>query len=346
MFLADGQHRTAAIMEALKEDRERLRQQKVPVVILRYKNKEQVRQHFSDLNLNAKPASQTAGWAFEGRDPLAVATKRVAKMAPLFNGRVNELTNSLSKKTHDVITLGTLVQAHEALWAVMYPTKGKGMPYNNNHEDLTAIRQTDPMDPKVTPVADRLREVWEVAIANIPEWEGVLADKIQPRELRDGDESKGTKGYVFANGIGWQAIALVAAALIRHRPDDWSEELARCLRAVDWHKGPHWNGIAMIGDRVNNTGPGVKATAGYLLEKGGFKPEDGVAIKGHLEALSKSRLRYADRSLIGNRVMGVPEGRCFGAALFVRGTACIRTKNLPKIPKRRGGYGRSDYNTL
>jgi DNA sulfur modification protein DndB len=45
----------------------------------------------------------------------------------------------------------------------------------------------------------------------------------------------------------------------------------------------------MVGDRVNNTGPGIKATTGYLLEKGGFKPEDGLMMKSHLEALAKSR---------------------------------------------------------
>lgn len=288
MFPADGQHRTAAIIEALKEDRERLRHQKVPVVILPFRNKEQVRQHFSDLNLHAKGAPQSIGFAFESRDPLVIVTKRVMKEIPLFEGRVNELTNSLSKKTPDVVTMGTLVQAHEALLAEIYPVKGKGLSFKD-HDAIKGLRQTDPMDSKVTPVAERLKEVWEVALANIPEWEGVLADKIHPRELRDGDETKGTRGYVFAYGIGWQAIALVAAALIRHRPDDWSEELARCLRAVDWRKGPHWNGIAMVGDRVNNTGPGVKATAGYLLEKGGIKPDDGVAIKTLLEALAKSR---------------------------------------------------------
>lgn len=226
MFPADGQHRTAAIIEAMKIDRERLRQQKVPVVLIAYKNKEQVRQHFSDLNLNAKGAPNTIGLTFESRDPKVIVTKRVAREVPLFANRVNELTNSLSKKTPDVITMGTLVQAHESLLGALYPVSGKGKSFED-HPDLLAIRQTDPMNDKVGAIASRLKDVWAVVIDNLPEWEEVLADRVHARHLRDGDDSKGTHGYVFAFGIGWQAIALAAAALIHHRPNSWAEDLAR-----------------------------------------------------------------------------------------------------------------------
>ncbi len=40
------------------------------------------------------------------------------------------------------------------------------------------------------------------------------------------------------------------------------------MNKVDWKKGPHWNGIAMVGTRVNNTDPGILATAGYILNEG------------------------------------------------------------------------------
>lgn len=287
MFPADGQHRSAAITEALRQDRG-LYQQEVPVVFLPFRGKDKVRQLFSDLNLNAKPVSKTIGYAFETRDSVVVATKRVMREVPLFENRVNERTNSLPFKSPDVITMNTLVQAHEAILGEFFSVKAKGKTFRD-HEGLQAIHHLDPMDDKVEPVAQRLTDVWEVVIGAIPEWEGVLTDHVTPGELREGKDEEDSKGYIFGYGIGWQAIALVAAALIRHKPEDWSEDLGRCIRAVDWRKGPHWNGIAMIGDRVNNTGPGIRATAGYLLEKGGFTDEDGNMIKSLLQNLATSR---------------------------------------------------------
>ena len=145
------------------------------------------------------------------------------------------------------------------------------------------------MNGKVEPVARRLADVWEVVIGAIPKWDGVLTDHVTPGELREGKEEDGSNGYVLAYGIAWQAIGLVAAALIRHKPEDWSEDLTCCIRAVDWRKGPHSNGIAMVGERANNTGPGIRATAGYVLEKGGFTEDDGNMIKSLLQNLATSR---------------------------------------------------------
>lgn len=287
MFPADGQHRSATIVEGLKLDKS-LAKQEVPVVILPFKSKDQVRQLFSDLNLHAKVAPGSIGASFETRDPLMVATKRVMRDLALFQGRVNEQTNSLAKKSPDVVTMNTLVQAHLAILTELYPVHGQGKTFRD-HEEMAGIRQVDPADAKVAIVSDKLLEVWETVVQAIPQWEDVVEDRVMPRELRDGDETTGKPGHIFAFGIGWQAIGLVAAALIRHREEDWQEELARALEAVDWRKGPHWNQIAMVGDRVNNTGPGVKATAGYILEKAGFTSDDGSKIKDYLAALSKSR---------------------------------------------------------
>jgi hypothetical protein len=53
---------------------------------------------------------------------------------------------------------------------------------------------------------------------------------------------------------------------------------------VKWEKSnPDWQGIAMVGDRVNNTGPGVRQSAAYILKTGGFT--DGVRVEKLLESL-------------------------------------------------------------
>ena len=301
MFPADGQHRSAAIIAAMKQNKALFMREEVPVVVLPFKNKDQVRQLFADLNLNAKVAAASIGKSFETRDPLIVATKRVIRDVALFQGRVNEQTNSLAKKSPDVVTMNTLAQAHESLLEVLYPVGGKPGQFRE-HEALQAIVQLDPADPLVAEVSDKLRDVWDVVIGAIPQWEDVVAGRTSARELRDGDEEKGTPGHIFAYGIGWQAIALVAAALIRYREDDWSEELARAIEAVDWEKGQHWNGIAMVGDRVNNTGPGVKASAGFILDSAGYTKTDGEKIGDYIEAMKKSLAGFEEAKIAADAI--------------------------------------------
>jgi DGQHR domain-containing protein len=300
MFPADGQHRSATIIEAIRQNKSKFMKEEVAVVLLPFKEKDQVRQLFADLNLHAKAASGSIGKSFETRDPLIVATKRVMRDVALFQGRVNEQTNSLAKKSPDVVTMNTLAQAHETLLKALYPVR-KGRDYRD-HEELQAIRQLDPSEARVTDVSDKLRDVWDVVIGAIPQWQDVVSGDVSARELRDGDEEQGTPGYIFAYGIGWQAIGLVAAAMIKYREEDWSEELAKAIELVDWQKGPQWNGIAMIGDRVNNTGPGVRATAGYILKVAGFKPEDGEDIESLLNALDKSLAGFQEAKIAAEAV--------------------------------------------
>ena len=96
----------------------------------------------------------------------------------------------------------------------------------------------------------------------------------------------------LAHGLGWQAIALAAGAIIRSDAEGWDQTLTDALKKINWHRmipekdslagevtkdpvtgevkmvaNPVWQGIAMVGTRVNNTAPGVQATAKYILEQ-------------------------------------------------------------------------------
>ena len=70
---------------------------------------DQVRQLFSDLNLDAKPASKSLGYSYETRDPAVLAAKAVMDRVDLFVGRVNQRSNSLPRSSANVITLNVLV---------------------------------------------------------------------------------------------------------------------------------------------------------------------------------------------------------------------------------------------
>lgn len=296
LFTADGQHRREALVQALKTHRKQFLLHEVPVIFLGFEGVERVRQLFSDLNLNAKPANKSIGLAYESRDPVVVVAKRVIQDLDLFEGgkRVNMKTNSLALKSPAVISLNTLVMATETILAGLLDTPVKTL---RQHEEMVAIETKEPTDAAVDDLAGKVVDVLQVIIDASPQWQDVIDGNRTAGELRDGvkDPTGNTveEGYISAFGIGWQALALVAAAIIRAEGDDWSETLQQAVESVNWQKGPHWHGVAMVGTRVNNTGPGVKATAGYVLDEAGFGDHDDVDIQNLVMSYKASMQQMA-----------------------------------------------------
>jgi DNA sulfur modification protein DndB len=249
LFPADGQHRAAAIKIALKE-RPKLASQQIPVVLVPYERKPVVRQMFSDLNLNAKPVSKTVGYALETRDPLTLLAKAVAKAVPLFGDRVNYNSNSLPDSSVHVITLNTLRAGTEKLCE-----EGLGLDFSSIGRGAVPDRKSEIVD------------LWNLIIDSFPQWKTVLEKSGKAGALR--------KEFVFPHGIGWQAIAWavgIMAAEERSAGRDPAKKIRKVLKAIDWKRtNRDFQSVAMVGDRVNNTGPGIRSLAGYILWKAGYQ---------------------------------------------------------------------------
>jgi DNA sulfur modification protein DndB len=271
LFPGDGQHRAASIHEALKAN-PKLASERIPVVLIPYAGEpDLVRQLFSDLNLNAKPANKTIAIAFDTRDFIVHVTKEVASQVELFNGRANPRSNSISDTSTDVITLNTL---YEATIEMLESITGKKRAALSKEPHANAAA-----------LVPQLTSVWNTIIAALPGWKEVIAGT-HPNELR--------KKFVHPHGIGWQAIAKATAVIIRKEGYGWRDSLPSILPAVlnsvDWQKtNADWQGVAMNGARVNNTGPGVKATAAYILERGGVDASSDPTAQTLMTQLSKTR---------------------------------------------------------
>jgi DNA sulfur modification protein DndB len=297
LFPADGQHRREAMAQAYAKDKT-IHSQEVPVILLPFEGVDRVRQLFADLNLNAKPVNKTIGLAYEGRDPVVIVAKRLMQEVPLFDhgNRVNTKTNSLSAKSPAVISMNTLVEATTQILAALLDTPIKQL---REHPELKVIENLEPSDKLVKDLASRVADVWNVAINAFPAWKEVREGHLSAGQVRDGVKNEAgqveEEGYLFAFGLGWQALALVAAAIIRVEGDDWGEALGRALVSVDWQKGKHWSGIAMVFDpefrvgRVNNTAPGVRATAGYVLKTAGYSEVEDEDVQGLISAFEGPR---------------------------------------------------------
>ena len=86
-------------------------------------------------------------------------------------------------------------------------------------------------------------------------------------------------GSVIAHGIGWQALAMAAAVMAEEGGASWLPKFKATLKSIDWSKtNPDWQNVCMVGDRMNNTGPGVRSTAGYVLAKAGMTGDKAKAL--------------------------------------------------------------------
>lgn len=273
LFTGDGQHRGASIIEALKGDRGTLSRQQIPVILIPYNgDPDVVRQLFSDLNRNAKPVSKTIALDYDIRDFIVLVSKAAAQEVELFRERINKRSNSLSKSSPDVIAMNTLYEGSaELMEAILGRERSK----------LAKERRSA---SEIESVARDLAMVWNVIIDSLPGWADVMAGK-NPGDLRE--------EVIYGHGLGWQAIARATAVMIKADRANWKQSvttlLPRVLGAIDWSKqAQHWEGVATSGGNVNNTAPGVKATAGYILEKAGVVPMDSKG-QSYLEQLAAGR---------------------------------------------------------
>ena len=77
-LINDGQHRKAAILEAIKED-ETLGEETISIVFYEDKGLSRSQQIFTDLNKNAVKTSNSIAELYDSRDTLAVITRNAIK---------------------------------------------------------------------------------------------------------------------------------------------------------------------------------------------------------------------------------------------------------------------------
>ncbi len=107
----DGQHRTAGIKRAVKEDPQ-LRDQTISVVLFPSENVERDQQMFSDLNRTVRKTSRSLDIMYDHRDVMNRIALDLAAEVPIFRGRVEKESSSLALKSRNFITLSALYDAN------------------------------------------------------------------------------------------------------------------------------------------------------------------------------------------------------------------------------------------
>jgi len=211
-LINDGQHRRAAIEEALKLAPE-LGNETISVVFFQDEGLKRSQQIFSDLNRHAVNTTSSIGILYDHRDQLSMVTKQLIDEVPLLSRYTEKERTSLSKNSPKLLSINHIYNANLRLIS-----KSKGEPITE--QDVEAIKL-----------------FWNTLCETIPEWNDVLERTISPRTLR--------LQSITAQGLFIEAVAEVAKSLREQRADSWVQGI-RNLANIDWNRTNEkdWKGRA------------------------------------------------------------------------------------------------------
>lgn len=248
LVINDGQHRRAAIEEALREN-PALGEDTISVVLFPWEDLDRMQQMFSDLNRTARTTSKSLNILYNHRDLMSQVTLTVTERAEAFRGMVDKDRVSLPLRSPKVFTLGALYDATNAL--------------------LGAVAEPD-FDEKLALAS----EFWEAVANNMPEWSKVRSGDLKPFELR--------QEYIHTHAVVLWAIGAMGQTLLSTYPNDWKDRLS-ILRQINWRRtNTEWQGISMSGTDVVNRRQSRMDTASFLKLKFGLKltPAEERSLKG------------------------------------------------------------------
>jgi len=235
VLINDGQHRRAAIEEALKE-RPELGNETLSVVFFVDAGLQRSQQMFSDLNRHAIRPTKSISILYDARDEFAQSIRVIADSLPLFKDLTELEKTTISNRSRKMFTLSSIYQATAALL-------GKTEKSKNITKD----------DEKLA------SEYWSVVAENIPDWQLLIRRDVSASSLRN--------DFVHAHGIALHSLGILGHALVSEYPNNWREQLTG-LHQIDWSRSnPDWEGRAMNNGRISKSQMNLALTSNYLKLK-------------------------------------------------------------------------------
>ncbi|MFB8382554.1 DNA sulfur modification protein DndB [Streptomyces rubiginosohelvolus] len=230
-LINDGQHRRAAIEQALKENPD-LGEETIAVVFFHDAGLDRSQQMFADLNRHAVRPARSIGVLYDHRDEEARLARLLSSRCPVFKGYVEMEKSNLSARSAKMFTLSALYYGNQAL--------------------------LQGLDLKPEAAAELAQSYWETIDRALPEWSLVRNRKLPAQEMR--------RDYIHSHGIALHALGRIGNSLFREStaPSKWKKQLTP-LKNVDWTRSNvDWEGRAIVGGRVSKSHQNVTLTVNYL----------------------------------------------------------------------------------
>ena len=244
----DGQHRCAAIANAIKENPV-IAKNKISVLLFPMENLERMQQMFSDLNRHAQRSSKSLNILYDQRDPLGILTTNVVEAVEIFKDLVDFEKVSLPIRSHKLLTLTSLYDANKEIVSRLVK--------RNEEPDYAVLEKM---------VVDYWREITSV----ISDWQKVAQGHMPATALRQ--EQLSTHSVVL------RAIGSVGGILLVNYHDTWKEKVSK-LADIDWRKGigrsvnPLWDGVCISAGSIVSNKQARAATLNVLTSKLEIEPK-------------------------------------------------------------------------
>ena len=237
LLINDGQHRRAALEEALRAKPE-LGNESISVVFFADKGLKRSQQMFADLNKYAVKPTKSLGILYDNRDKFSQFMVKLVNDLDIFHNRTELENTNISNRSTKFVTLNGITDATK------YLLKPKEKTISAEQQNLAA-------------------EFWDAVSKNIPEWNLLVEKKVTPHELR--------QNYVHAHTNILNALGLVGNILIKKFPKEWKQKL-KGLQKIDWARDSKlWEGKVVVDGRMIKQKAGINKAAQIILKACGVE---------------------------------------------------------------------------
>lgn len=225
VFITDGQHRNAAILEALEQD-PTLATETISVVFFAQKTLEDRQKIFKDLNLYPVKTDRSLSITYDDR-PSSILSKTVIYNSVKLSKLVHMEESNLGPRSKKLLTHSALNKATSELF-----------------EDITQENYK-----RLLPLATQF---WETIINNLPVWMFVYKDEMSARDVR--------KDCINAHSVTLQALGMVGKQLIKSNCN-LNKELKK-LKKINWDRNnkTDWEGRCVVNGAMRNSSVAAKLT--------------------------------------------------------------------------------------
>ncbi|MDY6228651.1 MAG: DNA sulfur modification protein DndB [Clostridium sp.] len=237
LLINDGQHRRAAIEEALKANPD-LGDETISVVLFIDEGLKRSQQIFADLNKHAVNVSKSIGILYDSRDPVAMITKTILEENTYLKYYTDKENPSLPKFSPKLFTLSSI---------------------NETNKKLLSKLNFD--DPKTFEFA---KEFWSILCSEMKEWQFVFDKTLSPNLFR--------KDYISCNGVVLEALGIIGNYLYKNNPDNWKDILSK-VNTIDWNRAnlKDWQNRAIgTNGRIVKSATYVRLTCNLIKKKLGI----------------------------------------------------------------------------
>lgn len=213
-LINDGQHRNAAIQNAIIEDSS-LGNETIPVVFFADKGLERSQQMFTDLNKYAVKPSKSQNTFYDHKDPLSIMSREIIEKNQFLKNYTDVENDALGKFSAKLFTLNSFYTANKMIVGSKDLT-----------EELTAF----------------CTNYWNLVVANVAEWKMLENKELTKKSLRE--------EYIITQNVVLYAFGKLGTFFLNNTNINMEKYLVN-LNKINWLRtDPQWDGRTIINGKI------------------------------------------------------------------------------------------------